>query len=413
MSRATEGRFDQRLLTFITLGLVAFGLVMVYSATSASAALGDGNSMAYLQRQAVYAFLGVVLMAAASRVDYHRLRYLAPALLVVALGLCAAVLVASPAVNGAHRWFFVGPASFQPSELAKLSLCLFAAVYLARRRPPRTLGELAKPLGIVTAIFCGLILLEPDLGTTISLCVMMFAVLLVAGVPLRLLAVASLLAMAVGLGAIWSEPYRRARVFSFLDPWSDAQGSGFQIVQATIGIGSGGITGEGLGEGVQKILYLPEAHTDMIFAVIGEELGLFGSVLVIGAFAAFGFAGFRIALRCRDPFGKLLAAGLTALVCGQAAINLAAVLGIAPLTGIPLPFVSYGGSSLVVLLAGVGILLNIAVNERIVQARVPDRGRRNRRTRTTRARGRGGSPRARGDGDLRRVARPRRVAAGS
>ena len=413
MSRVTEGRFDQRLLTFITLGLVAFGLVMVYSATSASAALGDGNSMAYLQRQAVYAFLGVVLMAAASRVDYHRLRYLAPALLVVALGLCAAVLVASPAVNGAHRWFFVGPASFQPSELAKLSLCLFAAVYLARRRPPRTLGELAKPLGIVTAIFCGLILLEPDLGTTISLCVMMFAVLLVAGVPLRLLAVASLLAMAVGLGAIWSEPYRRARVFSFLDPWSDAQGSGFQIVQATIGIGSGGITGEGLGEGVQKILYLPEAHTDMIFAVIGEELGLFGSVLVIGAFAAFGFAGFRIALRCRDPFGKLLAAGLTALVCGQAAINLAAVLGIAPLTGIPLPFVSYGGSSLVVLLAGVGILLNIAVNERIVQARVPDRGRRNRRTRTTRARGRGGSPRARGDGDLRRVARPRRVAAGS
>ncbi len=265
----------------------------------------------------------------------------------------------------------------------------------------------------MTAIFCGLILLEPDLGTTISLCVMMLGVLLVAGVPLRLLAVASLLALAVGLGAIWSEPYRRARVFSFLDPWSDAQGSGFQIVQATIGIGSGGITGEGLGEGVQKILYLPEAHTDMIFAVIGEELGLFGSVFVIGAFAAFGFAGFRIALRCRDPFGKLLAAGLTALVCGQAAINLAAVLGIAPLTGIPLPFVSYGGSSLVVLLAGVGILLNIAVNERVVQARVPDRGRRNRRTRTTRARGRGGSTRARGDGDLRRVARPRRVAAGS
>jgi cell division protein FtsW len=412
VSRA-DGRFEQKLLTLVTLGLVAFGLVMVYSATSAAAALGDGDSMAYLERQAVYALIGIVVMAAASRFDYHRLRYLAPGLLLVALGLCAAVLVASPAVNGAHRWFLVGPASFQPSELAKVALCLFAAVYLARRPAPRTLGELTRPLGIVTAIFCGLIVLEPDLGTTISLCVMMLAVLLVAGVPVRLLTAASILAAGVGLIAIWAEPYRRARVFSFLDPWSDAQNSGFQIIQALIGIGSGGITGVGLGEGPQKTLYLPEAHTDMIFAVVGEELGLVGSVLVIGGFAAFGYAGFRIALRCKDPFGKLLASGLTALVCGQAAVNLAAVLGIAPLTGIPLPFVSYGGSSLVVLLGGVGILLNIAVNERVVQARVPDRGRRNRRTRAAGSRRRGGAARPRGDGDLRRVARPRRVAAGS
>jgi cell division protein FtsW len=270
-----------------------------------------------------------------------------------------------------------------------------------------------RPLGLVTAIFCGLILLEPDLGTTVTLCLMLLAVLLVAGVPLRLLTAASLLAIGVGLVAIWAEPYRRARVFSFLDPWSDAQNSGFQIIQAMIGIGSGRFTGVGLGEGPQKALYLPEAHTDMIFAVVGEELGLVGSVLVIGAFAAFGYAGFRIALRCRDPFGKLLAAGLTALVCGQAAINLAAVLGIAPLTGIPLPFVSYGGSSLVVLLAGVGVLLNIAVNERVVEARVSDRGRRNRGTRASSARRRRGAARARGEGDLRRVSRPRRVAAGS
>ncbi|HEY4621543.1 MAG TPA: putative lipid II flippase FtsW, partial [Gaiellaceae bacterium] len=344
-----DGRLDQKVLALVTLGLVAFGLVMVYSATYASAALGDGDPMSFLKRQAVYALIGVVVMAAASRFDYHRLRYVAPGLLVAALGLCAAVLVVAPAVNGAHRWFLLGPASFQPSELAKLALCLFAAVYLARRPPPRTLGELVRPLGLLTAVFSGLILLEPDLGTTISLCLTMLAVLLVAGVPIRLLAAASALAAGVGLIAIWVEPYRRARVFSFLDPWSDAQGSGFQRVQAMIGIGSGGITGEGLGEGVQKVLYLPEAHTDMIFAVVGEELGLVGSILVIGAFAAFALAGFRIALRCRDPFGKLLAAGLTALVSGQAAINLAAVLGVAPLTGIPLPFVSYGGSSLVVL----------------------------------------------------------------
>ena len=180
-----------------------------------------------------------------------------------------------------------------------------------------------------------------------------------------------------------------------------------------IGIGSGGVTGEGLGQGIQKINYLPEAHTDMIFAVVGEELGLIGSTLVIAAFGTFAWAGFRVALHCRDPFGKRLAAGITTLVAGQAAVNLAAVLGVAPLTGIPLPFVSYGGSSLLVLLAAVGVLLNIAVNERVVEARVRDRGRGNGRSRPARPRSRGGASRARRDGDVRRDARPRRVAAGS
>jgi len=408
-----SGHLEQRVLVLVTLGLVAFGLVMVYSATSAAAALGDGDPMTYLKRQAVYALLGIVLMALASRFDYHRLRYVAPPLVLVALGLCVAVLVVAPEINGARRWFILGPASFQPSELAKLALCLFAAVWLARRRPPRTLGELARPLGILTVLFCGLIVVEPDLGTTITLCGTMLAIFLVAGVPIRLVATAAILAAGFGAAAIWAEPYRRARFFSFLDPWADPQDSGFQIVQATIGIGSGGITGSGLGEGVQKVLYLPEAHTDMIFAVVGEELGFIGSLLVIGGFAAFAVAGFRIALGCRDRFGKLLAAGITALVSGQAAVNLAAVLGIAPLTGIPLPFVSYGGSSLVVLLVGVGILLNIAVNGEVVRARMPDRGRRDRRARAAGPRGRRGAARPRRGGDVRRVPRPRRVAAGS
>ena len=408
-----DGHADQRLVAFLTLGLVAFGLVMVYSATSASAALGDGDPMSYLKRQAVYALTGVVLMTLAARFDYHRLRYVAPPLVLVAVALCAAVLVLGPPINGARRWFILGPASFQPSELAKLALCLFAATYLARRRPPRTFGELVKPLGLLTAIFAGLIVIEPDLGTTITLCGMMLAIFLVAGVPVRLLVVASGLAVAMGLLAIWIEPYRRARVFSFLDPWADAQGAGFQIVQATIGIGSGGLTGAGLGEGVGKISYLPEAHTDMIFAVIGEELGLVGATLVIAAFALLAVTGFRIAMRCPDPFGKLLAAGITALICGQAAINLAAALGIAPLTGIPLPFVSYGGSSLVVLLTGMGVLLNIAVNGRVATASVRDRGRRDSGARAPGARGRGGAARARSERDVRRVARPRRVAARS
>jgi cell division protein FtsW len=398
-------------LVLVTLGLVAFGLVMVFSATSAAAAIGEGDPMRFLVKQGAYALVGVVLLATLSRVDYHGLRPLAPALLLGALALCVAVLLMAPPVNGARRWFLLGPASFQPSELAKLAVCVWVCARLARRPVPRTLGELAKPIGIVVALFCGLILLQPDLGTTIALCVMVTGVLVVSGLPARLLAVSTTLALALGAAAIWAEPYRRARVFSFLDPTYDPEGAGYQTLQATIGLGSGGLVGNGLGQGVQKINFLPEAHTDMIFAVVGEELGLVGSLLVIGGFAAFAWAGFRVALACRDPFGKRLAAGVTTLVCGQAVVNLAAVLGLAPLTGIPLPFVSYGGSSLLVFLAAVGILLNIAVNERVVEARVPDRRRRDRRARPAGARGRGSASRARSHRDVRRVSRPRRVAA--
>jgi cell division protein FtsW len=411
--RADKGQLEQRLLILVTLGLVAFGLVMVFSATSASAALGEGDPMRFLVKQGLYASVGLVLLAALTRVDYHALRRLAPLLLVGALAACVAVLLVAPSINGAQRWFVFGPVSVQPAELAKLAVCLWVCAVMARRPAPRTLGELMKPVGIVVVLFGGLIVIEPDLGTTISLFLMVAGILLVSGIPLRLFALAGSFAVAAGLLAIWMEPYRRERVFSFLDPWQDAQGAGFQNVQAIIGMGSGGITGEGLGQGIQKVNFLPEAHTDMIFAVVGEELGFLGSAAVIAAFAVFAWAGFRIALQCRDPFGKRLAAGITTLVCGQAAVNLAAVLGIAPLTGIPLPFVSYGGSSLLVLLAGVGVLLNIAVNERVVEARVRDRGRGNRRSRPTRARSGGGAARARSDRDVRRHSRPRRVAAGA
>ena len=411
--RADRGQLEQRLLILVTLGLVAFGLVMVFSATSASAALGEGDPMRFLVKQGLYAGAGLVLLAVFTRVDYHVLRPLAPLLLVVAFLGCVAVLAVAPSINGAHRWFVFGPVSVQPAELAKLAVLLWACAVLSRRPAPRTLGELMKPVGIVVVLFGGLIVIEPDLGTTISLFVMIAGILLVSGVRFRLFALATSLALGAGLLAIWMEPYRRERVFSFLDPWKDAQGAGFQNVQAIIGMGSGGITGEGLGQGIQKVNFLPEAHTDMIFAVVGEELGFVGSSLVIAAFAVFAWAGFRIALHSRDPFGKRLAAGITTLVCGQAAVNLAAVLGMAPLTGIPLPFVSYGGSSLLVLLSAVGVLLNIAVNERVVEARVRDRGRGNRRSRSSGARRRGGASRTRSDGDVRRHSRPRRVAAGA
>ena len=407
------GQLEQRLLVLVTLALVAFGLVMVFSATSASAALGAGDPITFLVKQGTYAVVGLLLLALASRFDYHRLRALAPILLVGALVLCLAVLVVAPSINGAHRWFLVGPISVQPSEVAKIAIWIWTCALLARRPTPKTMGELMKPLGLVVGLFSVLILLEPDLGTTISLGIMVAGILLVSEVPFRLLALAGSITLVLGAAAIAIEPYRRARFLTFIDPWQDPQGAGFQTVQAIIGMGSGGITGEGLGHGVSKIFYLPEAHTDMIFAIVGEELGLIGSTAVIAAFGVFAWAGFRIALRCRDPFGKRLAAGLTTLVCGQAAINLFAVLGIAPLTGIPLPFVSYGGSSLIVLLAAVGVLLNIAVNDRVVEARSRDRGGRDRRSHQARARSRGGAASPRSDRDVRRQSRPRRVAAGS
>jgi cell division protein FtsW len=399
-----KGQLEAHLLTLVTLALVAFGLVMVFSATSGSAALGNGDPISYLRRQSTYAVLGLVLLVVGSRLDYRVLRGLAPPLVLTSLGLCVAVLVLGPAVNGARRWLMLGPVVFQPSELAKLALCVWAAAYLARRPAPQTLRELARPIGLTCGVFCLVILVEPDLGTVLAIVAMVAALLLVSGTPPRTLGGAAGLIVALGAIAIWLEPYRRARLFSFVDPWRDAQGAGFQTVQAMIGLGSGGIFGDGLGQGVTKINYLPEAHTDMIFAVIGEELGLLGTTAVIAAYAVFAYAGLRLALGCRDPFGKRLACGIVALVCGQAAINLGAVLGLAPLTGIPLPFVSYGGSSLVVDLFAVGILLNIASGAGRARAQVPDRGRGDGGARPARARDRGGAARARRARDVRRVA---------
>jgi cell division protein FtsW len=402
-----KGQLEQQLLLLVTLALVAFGLVMVYSATSASAALANGDSSYYLRKQGLYALVGVAFLLLLRRTGYRALRLLSPALVLGSIGLLLAVLAMGQTVNGARRWLQVGPAVFQPSELAKLALVLFAAAYLSRHPAPRTLGELMKPLGLVTGVVCALLLVQPDLGTAITIAVMIGGVLVVSGVSGRLLATAGGICVTLIIAAAWFEPYRRARLLSFLNPWDDAQGAGYQPVQAMLALGSGGIFGEGLGRSAQKVNYLPEAHTDMIFAIIGEELGLVGATALIAAYAAFAYAGFRVALACRDPFGKRVAAGITTLVCGQALINLAAVMGAAPLTGITLPFVSYGGSSLVVGLAAVGILLNIAGDDgrRAARSSVPDRNRRNRRARASGSGGGGRAARPRRRRDVRRVPR--------
>jgi cell division protein FtsW len=412
-ARSKRLQLEWNLLVLVTTALVLFGLVMVYSATSGSAALGSGNPQGYVERQGAYALVGVVLLLVASRVDLARIRRLAPSLVLVAIVLCLAVLAVGTPINGARRWLAVGPLVFQPSELAKLALVLWLSSHLARRRPPRTLKELARPIGLVVGAVAVIVLVEPDLGTALTLLLVAGAILLVAGTRLPLLGSAYAIVIAFAGIAAWSSPYRRDRLLTFLDPWKDPTGAGLQNVQALIGLGSGGIFGRGLGQGIEPLHYLPEAPTDMIFAVIGEEVGLVGVALVLMAFCAFGYAGFRVALATRDPFAKRLAAGITALVCGQAAINIAAVVGAAPLTGIPLPFVSYGGSSLVVMLVGVGVLLNIARDGARAAAAVPDRGRGNGRTRRAGARRGGGAAAARGTGELRRVAGARRGAARS
>jgi cell division protein FtsW len=413
-ARSKPHPIEWQLIVLVTLALTAFGLVMVYSATSASAAIGNGNPTGYLERQAVYALLGVGLLVFAARTDFRKLRPLAPTLVIAALVGCLAVLAIGTRVNGARRWIGFGPAAFQPSEFAKLALLVWCAAYLARRPAPRTLKDVARPIGVLVGLFCLLVLVEPDLGTVITIVVMVGAMLLVSGTPLPTLTAAYLFVLGLGGIAAWTSPYRRARLFTFLDPWKDPLGAGLQNVQAQISIGSGGIFGRGLGNGIEKVHYLPEAHTDMIFAVIGEELGLVGAAVLIAGYCAFAYAGLRLAIACKDPFGKRLAAGITALVCGQAAINLAAVLGLAPLTGIPLPFVSYGGSNLVIALLSVGILLNIARGHgHRTTAAVPDRDRRNDGARRPVARGGGGDARPRRDGDLRRVAGSRRGASRS
>jgi cell division protein FtsW len=399
---------DSRLLILVTIALVAFGLVMVYSATSAAAAVGGKNPNYYLERQGIYGAVGVVLMILAQRWDYRRLKAVSPLLMLISIGSLVAVLVVGPPINGARRWISLGPAAFQPSELAKLALCIWAAAYLARKPAPQSLQQLWRPIGATTCVFAGLLVLEPDLGTTIAMSLMLLGILVVSGTPTRVTTAAIAIAGTAGFAAIWMKPYSRTRFFAFLHPAHDAAGTGYQILQAQIGMGSGGLFGVGLGQGVQKIFYLPEAHTDMMLANIGEELGLVGVGAVIAAYALFAYAGFDIALRCKDPFGKRLAAGLTVLVCGQAAVNILAVMGSAPLTGIPLPFLSYGGSSLIVLLAGVGILLNIAHRGGTASASVPDRSRGNGRTRAAGTRSGRSADHARRSRDVRRVAGSRR-----
>jgi cell division protein FtsW len=355
---------EYSMLYTATLCMLAAGAVMVYSASSAESLLqGSGDPAYYLKRYVACGLIGLVAMNLISRHGLKLVRAATPILLIASFCLTFAVMLpgAGVSANGATRWLGAGPLQFQPSELLKLSLVLYTAQLLAARpRSTKTIGGLTKPLLLVVGAACALLMTQPDMGTTLVICFAIFSLLVAAGTPLRVLATIfgtiALLALVVAL----LEPYRRARLTSFIDPFGDAGGAGFQAVQALTAVGSGGLFGVGLGESVQKIFYLPEAHTDMILAIIGEELGLFGLFGVIALYGMLGYAGLRTAKLARDRYSKLLAAGVTSLVLSQASLNFFAVLGMAPLTGVPLPFISYGSTNLIVMMSGMGLLLNVA-----------------------------------------------------
>jgi cell division protein FtsW len=368
---------EYSILYTATLCLLAGGAVMVYSASSAESLLsGPGDPSYYLKRYVMFGMAGLLLLHLASRHGLRVIRALTPLLLVSSFVLTAAVMLpgVGVTVNGATRWLGAGMLQFQPSELLKVSLVLYAAQLLAARpESVRTVATMTKPLLLVVAAACALLMKQPDMGTTMVICFAIGALLVAAGTPMRNLALigGTLLFFATVLAI--AEPYRRERLFSFLDPWADAGDTGFQAVQALTAIGSGGFFGVGLGESVQKIFYLPEAHTDMILAIIGEELGLFGILGLIGLYGMIGYAGLRVAKLAADRYSKLLAAGLTSLILCQATLNFFAVLGLMPLTGVPLPFISYGASNLVVLLGAMGLLLNVAATGgRAKRAERPD-----------------------------------------
>ena len=355
---------EHRLLLTATFCLLAGGAVMVYSASSARTLLeGHGDGTAYLVKYVAYGAIGLVAMHLISRHGLAAARRYTPLLLLVAFVLLLLVLIPGLGVkiNGARRWLGAGPVQFQPSEIMKLALVLHsAAVLAARPKIARSLRGVAGPvLGVAGAALL-LIAGQPDLGTSLVIAFTVGAMLVAAGLPLRQVGlVAGIGAFLVLVFAIL-EPYRRARLTAFLNPWADAGGTGFQAVQGQIAIGSGGLFGLGPGQSVQKIFYLPEAHTDFILAVIGEELGLAGICGLLGLYGMIGYAGLQTARKAPGAYAKLLAGGLTSLILCQALLNVYAVMGLAPLTGVPLPFVSSGSTSLIVLLCAMGLLLNIA-----------------------------------------------------
>jgi cell division protein FtsW len=350
-----------RWLFTVTMLLVFIGLVMVFSASAVMARERFGSEYAFLSKQLIWAIAGLIAMVITMRVDYRRYKH--PALVFSLMGLTTLLLISVfflDRSHNTHRWIHAGGFSLQPSELAKPVLILFLAYFLESRA--KTIDDVRNtllPAAAPVMVFLGLIVLEPDLGTAIACAGITACVLYVAGMRLRYFGYAFGSSLVPLYILIFHVSWRRERILAFLNPYADRQKAGFHIIQSLIAVGTGGVTGMGLMEGKQKLFYLPEPHTDFIFASMAEEFGLLGSLLVVTLFAIFLWRGMRASWRTEDPFGRYLAVGITSMVVLQAFINISVVLGMMPTKGIPLPLVSYGGSSLFVTLACIGVLLNI------------------------------------------------------
>ncbi len=346
----------------VTLLLVFIGLVMVFSASAVMAKERYGSAYFFLLRQLGWAAGGFIAMIIAMQIDYRRYRH--ASVVFTLLGLTTLMLISVFFLDRSHhthRWMHFAGFSFQPSEMAKPALIFFLAFFLAER--VKSIGDWRNtiiPAIVPTLVFIGLIVFQPDLGTAIACAAITVCILFIAGLDVRYLGYAFLAAIPPLYFLVWHVAYRRARILAFLNPYADPQGKGFHIIQSLIAVSTGGITGLGLMEGKQKLFYLPEPHTDFIFAVTAEEWGLLGSLVLVALFSIFLWRGIRTAVRTQDTFGKFLVVGITCMVVVQAFINMSVVLGLMPTKGIPLPFVSYGGSSLFITLACVGVLLNVS-----------------------------------------------------
>ena len=348
-------------LFIIAIVLICIGLLMVFSASEYSTMVHFEDSYYYFKRQLIWALISLLCMRFIMNIEYRRYRRHVLAFIGITFTLLLLTLLIGEDVNGATRQISFGFISFTPSEFAKILLVIIVASSLAGQRERiNSFWSGILPSILMVGLAAGLILKQPDLGTAVSLVIIVFIMLFAAGAKARHLFVLIVTGIAAVYAAITYEPYRLSRYLSFIDPWSDPLGDGFQTVQSLYAIGSGGLFGLGLGQGKQKLFYLPENHTDFIFSVVGEELGFIGVAVVLALFAAFIWRGLKIAITSADPFASLLACGITASIGVQIVINIAMVVGLLPVTGIPLPFISFGGTSLVSTMIGVGILLNIS-----------------------------------------------------
>jgi cell division protein FtsW len=344
-------------------GLIAIGLVMVFSASSATAYATYHDTAYFLKRQLVWLAIGGAFAYAAYRIDYTKLKRISPALVGITFVLLVLTLIPHVGLQtgGARRWLGLSAISFQPSELAKLTLVLFMAAKLSTiNQDVRSLVRGVVPCLLVAAVLAVPILLEPDMGTASLVMFTSFGMLFCAGARFEHLALCTLALLPPVALAVGSSAYKRARILAFLDPWKDAQNTGFHIVQSLLALGSGGVFGLGLGASRQKFFYLPEAHTDFIFAVVGEELGMLGTMIVLALFAAFAIRAFMLAQKTADRFGYFIIVGCALLIVIQAFINIGVVTSSWPVTGVPLPFISFGGTSLVVSLVAVALIMNVA-----------------------------------------------------